>query len=335
MANCNFDYVKAYKTRVLKTSETVRDLEVLRKKRDFERYLSTTPSAMLCQITEKDEITITEKTRKILVSITDVTKNDKRVLDEKNLYCKYEEDIYVGSYVLFGGIYWLIIFEEKQAIPAKKHFIMRKCNNFMTLKYEGEFYKIPISIENLTMYSDGIAERLPMSVMDSKKQIWYGANPATNSIREHFRVLLTHNTAFKITHINDFEVVGLIKSLVLQTVVIDGDDVENHYANNEEYYNKYYSIKNTEKNEPILNEILGEKDFVLGETKEYKFESEETNLIWSLDSTNSFELLNNLGNTVKVKATSNFKKSGSKAVLTVANNETSEILGSMNLILGR
>ncbi len=329
------DFLNEYRSRVANKAKNAKEVEKKRAEQAFKSYLDNTPTSQKVQITDVDEPFISKKTKKVLAAITDVTNNDKSVLDEKNLFVERNVNMDVGCYVKFDNQTWLIIFEEHQPLGVKKQYIMKKCNNYITLKYRGNLVQIPVSIENLTMYSDGIADDVYMSYMDSKKQIGYGNNYITRTIGEGFRILLTHETAYKVTHINDFEYKGLIKSLVLQTQILVGDETDIFLANNIGYFNNLSPEKRVEEPKDIKGEILGENKLLLGEESEFIFETKnkEHEFEWILEEDYIFNIIENNGNKVTVVATTNPKYIGKKAVLKIKEKKTEEIIDKIELIL--
>lgn len=321
-----------YKNRCLNGATNNREMLLNKARRDFLKYLKNTPTSDYLQITEIGEPLISDSTRSILTSVVDVANNDKRAFDEKNLYMNYEEDVDVGCYVRYEDSDWLIVFREHDPLKAKKHFIMKKCNNFMTLKYKGIFYKIPILVDNLTMYSDGISDNINVSFPDSKKLIWYSDNEITRCILEGFRILLTHRTAFKVTHINDFEHKGITKSLVVQTAFIDGDDAINRYANNEEFF----KINTNIEKEARTNKINGDRNITIGEEKTYSLlNKKNTDYIWNLVDNKGFEIITNDKNTITIKGSNNFRLIGSKTKLQIIDKKDSTIIDEIELVLRR
>ena len=156
--------------------------------------------------------------------------------------------------------------------------------------YLGKHYRIPVSIENLTMYSDGLADGVNITTEDAKRQIWYGNNPVTRRLKVGTRVMLTHNTVFRITHINDFEFVGektgsdgIIKALVLQTGVLKEDDLKNNIAYNEE---EYIEIDN-----PQGNEIVGSDIIHIGSYQDYRINKNQISLELEVTPYATFEQL--------------------------------------------
>jgi hypothetical protein len=331
------DYLGRYQHRILRGAKNVKELELQRKKIAYKKYLESSPTADYYQVTDVDEICISDTTKRCLVSITDVANNDKKALDEKNLYTFEDENIDIGCYLKYDNEEWLIVFKEHQPINSKMHFIMRKCNNYFRVKYKGKIYKLPVSIENLTMYSDGIADNLYLSFMDSKKQIWYGNNPLTRAITEGFRILLTHRTAFRITHINDFEYPGLIKSLVLQTAVINGDDIDLRLANNEDYYRNKYSVNNEdEPKEPMLK-IIGSQSIISGEEVDYHINLpiDIPRVQWELEENKAFIIKAMSETNIVIAGSFNVKDIGKKTVLKALHPETKDVIDKVTLSLWR
>lgn len=311
------DLHKRYKKKVLNNTNTLREKETLELQWYFENVtLKTMPSVSHIQITDPDEYTITETTKYCDVILEDITNNDKKALDEKNMYTKISENIDVGCYIYFDSSFWLVIFKEHKTINDKKHFIVRRCNQFVNYKYKGKVYKIPVSIENLTMYSDGLADGVNISTEDAKRQIWYGNNPITRLLKVGTRVMLTHNTVFRITHINDFEFVGnetgsdgIIKALVLQTGVLKQDDLENNIA-----YNDNSEIAQEDEN----LEIIGSDRIYVGSYKDYNIN--KSSILFELEDTPYAKLENINDNTCRVIISSNSNCIGKSITLIAKNN---------------
>lgn len=146
------DLHKRYKRKLLNNTNTLKEKETLELQWYFENItLKTMPSVNHIQITDPNEYTITENTKYCDVILEDITNNDKKALDEKNMYTKISENVDVGCYIFFDNSFWLVIFKEHKTIADKKHFVIKRCNQFVNYKYKNELYKIPVSIENLTI----------------------------------------------------------------------------------------------------------------------------------------------------------------------------------------
>lgn len=308
------DLHKRYKRRILHGTNTLREKETLELRWYFENVtLKTMPSAHHIQITDPDEFTVTESTKYCDVILEDITNNDKKALDEKNMYTKIDDNIDVGCYLFFDNSFWLVIFKEHKTIADKKHFIIKRCNQFINFLHKGILYKIPVSIENLTMYSDGLADGVNVTVEDSKRQIWYGNNPVTRLLKINTRIMLTHSTVFRITHLNDFEFVGentgsdgIIKALVLQTGLLKEDDLKNNIAYNED--DESVEIEN-----PLGSEIVGSNTIYMGSQEEYSINKKS--ILFRLEGLPYAEIEQLSDNTCVVKVGSNSKYIGKKITL--------------------
>lgn len=123
--------------------------------------------------------------------------------------------------------------------------------------------------------------------------------------------MLTNRTTFRVTHINDFEyngrytgANGLIKALVLQTTLVDEDDLDNNSAWNEKSY-----IDIQDKEEIFGNEIIS-----LGETTSYSIDTDK-DIEWKLDNPYEFATLTSEGKTCKLSVTSNFRYYGESVMI--------------------
>lgn len=267
-------------------SKSHKELTINELERNFIDYLYTSPTSHRIQMTDPDEIGITEDTKWVQCVINDLTTNDKKAYDEKKILVPRDTNIDVGCYFFWDNCYWLIIFKEHKSLETYKKFIATRCNQIFKYKYEGTVYEIPVNIANLTMYSDGLADLKYTSQQDSKRMFTFGSNPVTRSIVANTRVMLTRKTVFRVTHINDFEyngaytgANGVIKTLVLQTTIRDDDDLENNIAWNEN------SEAPTVIETPL--QIIGEKKIMVGSKKTYKAEGMKFSTSWRIEYPNS------------------------------------------------
>lgn len=325
------DLHKRYKKKILNNTNTLREKETLELQWYFENVtLKTMPSVSHIQITDPDEYTITETTKYCDVILEDITNNDKKALDEKNMYTKISENIDVGCYIYFDNSFWLVIFKEHKTINDKKHFIVRRCNQFVNYKYKGKLYRIPVSIENLTMYSDGLADGVYISTEDAKRQIWFGNNPITRLLTVGTRVMLTHNTVFRITHINDFEFVGnetgsdgIIKALVLQTGVLKQDDLENNIAYNGEEIEKAPDIEEEFK-------IMGSDKIYMGSYDTYTINKKS--ILFYLEGSPYARLEKIDDNTCRIRVASDSKCVGQFITL-IAKDKDNNIIDRKRILI--
>ena len=199
-----------YKRRVQRSGETIKEKAVNEGIRNFRKTLMENPTAYEVQATIPDEVSVTRDTRFIMALITDVALNDQSALDDKYIHVDIEEDIDVGCYVKWKDINWILVYEEVNGFATHKKFVMKRCNQIFRYKQNDVIYDIPVSVTNLTLYSDGLADGKFLSRADAKRNIKMGSNPVTRSMDLGTRIMLTNKTVFRFTHIDNFSKEGLI-----------------------------------------------------------------------------------------------------------------------------
>ena len=317
------NFLDEYKTFTLRGRNNKREKLRATAKLTFEKMLHRSPTALEIQVTDVDEVLITEKTKTVTAIINNITDNDQTALDEKELYFPTDTNVDVGCYCFFDNCYWLIIFKEHHEMDAYLHFVARRCNQIINYAYNGELYPIPVSILNLTMYSDGVNQTRYVDVGDAKRHIFIGSNPITRTLDTGTRVMLTRKTVFRITHINDFEfngrfsgADGLIKALTQQTVRILEDDCENKIAFNT------VSEKKPEKND----DVMGLDYIYLGEENEYSINSdEEVEFILDTSYPNT-DIIKQGNNKCTIRQSSGIESIGDNIMLIARNKETKETI---------
>lgn len=304
--------------------KTPKEKRIIQLKLSFKKYQNETPTCQELQITDVGEAFITDSTKKVLVGITDISNNDTKQLDEKNLVVERDVNVDVGCYVRYDNSDWLIQFEEHKLMPTYRKFTMRKCNQIYVYKYKGVNYNIPISVENLTMYSDGQSDGRYFTFPDAKRHVWYGKNAITETIQIGARIMLTNRTVFKSTHINDFEYPGLIKNLVLQTALIHKDDLDENIAWN----------KDENSDEMIPGIIYGEGMLYVTSTSEYKIE--HSGLVnWVFDERdldNIVKIISIENNKCTLKSMGGMKTVGKQFTL-IAQDENNMIIDAKTITL--
>lgn len=273
------DYFDFYKSRVMGDCNSIKEQEIKDMKNEFEDYLDESLVTQECIYTKVDELPNLNMNDKELMAISDISKNDKNALDEKYLLVRDNCNIDVGCYVYWNNFWNLVIFEEQKTVDVCKKFVMRRCNVISRYKVDGVVYDIPLSISNLTMYSKGISDMKYVSEPDAKRNVFVGSNPITRTMDINTRVMLTSNTTFKITHVNDFEYTrrcdgkgGLLKWIVVATVNLTEDDLENNIP-----YNPNNDLNNFDEN--IIN---GKDSIYIGESLEYSI-NYNGNVLFMLD----------------------------------------------------
>lgn len=275
-----------FKRRAQRSGENRKEKAINEGIRNFRKVLNENPTCSEVQATVPDEVCITDSTRYIMAMITDVALNDKSALDDKYIHVDIEEDIDVGCYVKWQGINWLLVFQEVNGFPTHKTFVMKRCNQIFRFKQNGVIYDIPVSVTNLTLYSDGLADGKYLSRADAKRNIKFGSSPVTRSIDLGNRIMLTNKTVFRFTHIDNFSYEGLIACIGLQTTLIPQDDTENNIAYNPD------SMEDKIQDIPSSTEIDGEDYIYLGSEESYYIDA--PNITWGLgDDICKVESVNN------------------------------------------
>lgn len=254
-----------FKRRAQRSGMDTKEIAINEGIRNFRKALNENPTCFEVQATVPDEVSVTNATRYIMAMITDVALNDQRALDDKYIHVDIEEDINVGCYVKWQGIDWLLVYQEANGFPTHKTFVMKRCNQIFRFKQNGIIYDIPVSVTNLTLYSDGLADGKFLSRADAKRNIKYGSSPITRSIDLGNRIMLTNKTVFRFTHIDNFSQEGLIASIGLQTAIVPLDDLENNIA----YNPNMIEGDKTQEDIPISSEIEGEDYIYLGSDEMY------------------------------------------------------------------
>ena len=207
--------------------------------RTFELYKEESPTCILAQICEPNAFPILAKMPYEEIVVNDIVSNDDRQGDEKLVKTSKNSRLDVGGYFYMDNYFWLIQHKDHREMNTMKTFTARKCNQFINHRYNGVVYKVPVAIEYMTMYTDGLQSVKYGTVQDSKRTIWMGSNEVTKTINEGKRLIVT-NYAFEVTLINNYEANGLgtgtegiIKALAVQTPLSKSDDLEDKIAHNE------------------------------------------------------------------------------------------------------
>lgn len=318
-------YLERYRKKVGLGASSHKEFTRQEVERNFLMYLQESPTAHLIPMTDPDEVGITDNTKKVLCSINDLSTNDKKAYDEKKVLVPRDCNVDVGCYFLWDNCYWIIIFKEHKSLDTYKKFIARRCNQIFKYKVHGVVYEIPVNVENLTMYSDGLADQKYTSQQDSKRMVTFGSSPVTKTIKAGTRVMLTGKTVFRVTHLNDFEyngiitgADGIIKVLILQTTLLAKDDLENNIAWNDL------------SDAPVVTaplEIEGDKRVMIGSKKTYRIKDMADDFEWSLrGNTEVFSYVVNDDKSLTVQASKNVNHVGDSFTVKVIKKDTKEVI---------
>lgn len=274
-------YLDNYRKRVSLGATDRREKLISQAERTFEKQLMESPSAKRLKATLPGEIDVLGNTNEIDCILLNISDNDIKAFDQKYLLVRKDENFDIGCYVEFDGAYWLATFKEHRTLDTHKKFTLFKCNNIWNYRKNGVLYKFPIYVQNLSLYSDGLADNKYTSQEDGKVSIYYGENPITKGININTRIMIGNRLTFRITNINDYEFKSnhngqcAIKSMLLQTTVVDKDDLENNIA-----WNNDNELQEVE--EDILK-IIGSNKAMLGSKKIYKCSKDIDNKTWEIE----------------------------------------------------
>ena len=169
----------------------------------------------------------------INVNIENVAYNDQKTNDEKFVNFKWDSDVTNGDEFYWQGTWWILYHEEKLAVLSHKTYVCKKCNFIYNMKLNGEIYQIPLLLTNLTLYSDGMADRVAMSAEEGGRRITYPVNELTKNLKIGSRIMLSNDTIYEIAHIDDFSRVGVVDAVLNQIFFNSEDDKENVIAWND------------------------------------------------------------------------------------------------------
>ena len=274
-------YLENYRKRVGLGYEDRRNKLITQAERTFERQLMESPSAKKILATKPNQIDIVGNTNYMDCIILDISNNDIKAFDQKYILVRKDEDFDIGCYVYFDGTYWLAMYKEHRTLDTHKKFTLTKCNNIFNYVVEGVKYEIPIYAQNLSLYSDGLADNKYTSAEDSKASAWFGENPITKSIKVNTRIMLEHRSVFRMNNINDFEFRSApgktcaIKVMLLHTAVTDKDDLVNNIAWND--------CAKVDEIDTSKTYIVGDKKAMLGSKKTYKCSNEIDYKQWEIE----------------------------------------------------
>lgn len=320
------NYFDLYKNRVLGESTNIREKEVSEMVSEFDNYLNQSLTSHEVYYTKVDELPDINTNEKKLMIINDISKNDKKVYDEKKLLCSLDTNIAVGSYIYWDNSWWLIVFSENKSVKTCKKFTMNRCNQYLNYVHKGKLYKIPMTVTALTLYSDGLADMVYTSMGDAKNRVYFGTNPITRTIDVGTRMMISNKTVYRVTNLTDFEYNsntgdnGLISAIILQTSILKEDDVENNIAYND-----------ISKND--ASKIKGEDVIYLYDENKYEIEYEgEVEFRLDFDYVNTV-IISQGNNKCIVRHNDSMEDLGSTVLLIAKDKNTQETIDIKNILV--
>ena len=229
------------------------------------------PSVHKVSYVHRSNVGISVKDEEINVLVEDTSKNDQKTNDEKNFSFKWDMDVNSGDMIFWDNIWWVMYHQERKAVQSHKQFVAKKCNFTYKFINKGEEFIIPMLITNLTLYSDGLADKVYMSNEEGKRRLTFTNNKHTKDLTTGTKIMVS-DRVFEITHIDDFSRPGVKDCILSQIFRNSLDDVENNLAFNE-------------ISKPDETGIIGSNIIYLGSDDIYETDVEGSSYTWSVEST--------------------------------------------------
>ena len=276
------------------------------------------PTVHTVKYVKKENVGTDLEGTKININIENVAYNDQKTNDEKFVNFKWDSNVKIGDEFYWHDTWWILYHEEKLSIFSQKTYVCKKCNFIYNMKFNGEVYQIPLLLTNLTLYSDGMADRVAMSAEEGGRRITYPVNDLTKNLTIGSRIMLSNDTIYEIAHIDDFSRVGVVDAVLNQIFFNSQDDKENIIAWND--FN--------EKNEAS---ILGDEVLRLGANAVYTNPFNLSALpIWEIDAENNCVWIdttydNSSNGNVRLQCTKDMSYIGTTVTLRVINRRTNVV----------
>ena len=276
------------------------------------------PTVHTVKYVKKENVGTDLEGTKININIENVAYNDQKTNDEKFVNFKWDSNVKIGDEFYWHDTWWVLYHEEKLAVFSHKTYVCKKCNFIYNMKFNGEIYQIPLLLTNLTLYSDGMADRVAMSAEEGGRRITYPVNDLTKNLVIGSRIMLSNDTIYEIAHIDDFSRVGVVDAVLNQIFFNSQDDKENIIAWND--FN--------EKNEAS---ILGDEVLRLGANAVYTNPFNLSALpIWEIDAENNCVWIdttydNSSNGNIRLQCTKDMSYIGTTVTLRVTNRRTNVV----------
>ena len=276
------------------------------------------PTVHTVKYVKKENVGTDLEGTKININIENVAYNDQKTNDEKFVNFKWDSNVKIGDEFYWHDTWWVLYHEEKLSIFSHKTYVCKKCNFIYNMKFNGEVYQIPLLLTNLTLYSDGMADRVAMSAEEGGRRITYPVNDLTKNLVIGSRIMLSNDTIYEIAHMDDFSRVGVVDAVLNQIFFNSQDDKENIIAWND--FN--------EKNEAS---ILGDEVLRLGANAVYTNPFNLSALpIWEIDAEDDCVWIdttydNSSNGNVRLQCTKDMSYIGTTVTLRVINRRTNVV----------
>ena len=270
----NKDYLQKFRRRMYANRVcNVSERETNEARENFNEMVDNmlVPSVHKVPYVHRSNVGVSVKDEEINVLVEDTSKNDQKTNDEKNFSFKWDMDVNSGDMIFWDNIWWVMYHQERKAVQSHKQFVAKKCNFTYKFINKGEEFIIPMLITNLTLYSDGLADKVYMSNEEGKRRLSFTNNEHTKVITTGTKIMVS-DRVFEITHIDDFSRPGVKDCILSQIFRNSLDDIENNLAFNE-------------ISKPDETGIIGSNIIYLGSDDIYETDVEGLLYTWSVEST--------------------------------------------------
>ncbi len=256
------DYIRLLRRRYNCQSDGEETSETLEAREAFESMLDEKSSATVYTVkyVKREDVGVDLQGIQININVTDTSKNDQKTNDEKYFNFKWDLNVQCGDQIYWDNTWWILYHREHNAVSSHKTFTVKQCNFDYTPEIKGKFYHFPVALVNLTLYSDGMADKVNMSSADGKRRMYFTNNGHTKDVGIGQRIMISNESVFEITHIDDFTRPGIKECVLSQVFRTSLDDVENNSAYNE----------NSKVDEAEFDIIKGSKYMYIGGNEVYE-----------------------------------------------------------------
>jgi hypothetical protein len=212
----------AYKTTLAHQGTNLRGTAISRGIKEFERYLTTTPTRQ----------EITRDTKKLYVSIQKSQQTAVGDRYEKNILGSLADNLKIGDIFQWQGENWIILTQDRLTIPTHFKGKIRFCNYNLKWNYGGLLYQTPGHIITSRAFAMEEGQKAGLTWDDGAMVVLaiVPSNAKTKTI-ERYRRFIIKGKAWQVVSTDELSVENLL-FIRLEEDQIDlaTDDVQNEIA---------------------------------------------------------------------------------------------------------
>jgi len=288
-------YRQVYQKQLDYAGENLQGKAVTRGIKEFERYLTTAPTRQ--EVLKNDE--------PLYVSIQRSHQTLVGDRYEKDLLARLEDNLQIGDILEWSDEKWIILTQNRLAIPSHFKGKIRLCNYYLKWNYSGIIYETPGHIITSRAFALEEGQKAGLTWEEGAMVVLaiVPSNEETNTINRYTRFILK-NKAWRVVSTDTLSVDNLLFiRLEEDQINLATDDLENNIAD------KYVPDEDHEETiEGYVYVIDGSAKLVSNQTSQYtaKIDGEIVeNVVFSIDITDLAILtVENTVNPTSVKANS-------------------------------